>query len=342
MNSTRVLFLGCGGYVDCVRQAAGEAGLTLDEVATWADLLSQVQMNRCCIVLAEHAFSGSNPADLLDAARRNSSPAMVIFLMGGTGGASEAVRLVKMGAYQCVDPQTEVASLVQILEDAKDEVRCRTLAVSAGPEHWRKLLVGASPCMQDMARIIELVASRRCTVLISGETGTGKEMAARAIHMASDRSRLPMVALNCSAIPEHLLEAELFGHTKGAFTGAVAPRAGRFEEAHNSTLFLDEVGDMPVDLQAKLLRVLQERELQRLGRLGNHQGERPRDCSVQRGSGGTSETGQVSGRPVLPPERGAHSDAALAGTFRRHPPSGAPFRGKGLPHGRHPDKRDLQ
>jgi transcriptional regulator with GAF, ATPase, and Fis domain len=119
--------------------------------------------------------------------------------------------------------------------------------------------------MRDLARIIELVASRRCTVLITGETGTGKEMAARAIHMAGDRSRFPMVALNCSAIPEHLLEAELFGHTRGAFTGAVAQRTGRFEEANNGTLFLDEIGDMPLDLQTKLLRVLQERELQRLG-----------------------------------------------------------------------------
>jgi transcriptional regulator with GAF, ATPase, and Fis domain len=125
--------------------------------------------------------------------------------------------------------------------------------------------VGESPEMQNVARIIELVATRRCTVLISGETGTGKEMCARAIHAASDRAGKPMVALNCSAIPEHLLEAELFGHTRGAFTGAINDRAGRFEEADGGTLFLDEIGDMPFDLQAKLLRVLQEREVQRIG-----------------------------------------------------------------------------
>ena len=130
---------------------------------------------------------------------------------------------------------------------------------------WRSSIVGASPSLQDVARIIELVAPRRCTVLIAGETGTGKEVAARAIHMASDRCHLPMVAVNCSAIPEPLLEAELFGHTKGAFTGATAARTGRFEEANNSTLFLDEIGDLPMELQGKLLRVLQERELQRLG-----------------------------------------------------------------------------
>jgi transcriptional regulator with GAF, ATPase, and Fis domain len=136
--------------------------------------------------------------------------------------------------------------------------------------------------------VIDLIAPRRCTVLITGETGTGKEVAARAIHLASGRSHAPMISLNCSAIPEHLLEAELFGHTRGAFTGAAAPRAGRFEEANNGTLFLDEIGAMPMDLQSKLLRVLQEREVQRLGssetikkRQGNRRIE-PRSAATRR------------------------------------------------------------
>jgi transcriptional regulator with GAF, ATPase, and Fis domain len=119
--------------------------------------------------------------------------------------------------------------------------------------------------MEAVAETIRLVGKRRCTVLISGETGTGKEMAARALHAASQRGNQPMVAVNCSALPENLLEAELFGHTKGAFTGAVSARVGRFEQAHKGTIFLDEIGDMPIELQAKLLRVLQEREIQRLG-----------------------------------------------------------------------------
>jgi transcriptional regulator with GAF, ATPase, and Fis domain len=130
---------------------------------------------------------------------------------------------------------------------------------------WKHFLVGDSPAMEDVDRIIHLVAPRRSTVLITGETGTGKEMAARAIHMASPRASLSMVAVNCSALPENLLEAELFGHVKGAFTGAVQQRIGRFEQSHKSTLFLDEIGELPLDLQAKLLRVLQEREFQRLG-----------------------------------------------------------------------------
>lgn len=126
-------------------------------------------------------------------------------------------------------------------------------------------LVGRSPALDAVTEIIHLVGPRRSTVLITGETGSGKELVARAIHRASPRAALPMVAVNCSALPEHLLEAELFGHVKGAFTGAVNARVGRFEQAHKSTLFLDEVGDLPLELQAKLLRVLQEREFQRLG-----------------------------------------------------------------------------
>jgi transcriptional regulator with GAF, ATPase, and Fis domain len=138
----------------------------------------------------------------------------------------------------------------------------------SGTEAWRRLLVGQSPAIERVAKIIRLVAPRRCTLLISGETGSGKEMVARAIHMAGDRSRRPMISVNCGALPENLIEAELFGHVKGAFTGATEHRAGRFEQAQGGTLFLDEIGDLPYDLQAKLLRVLQEREIQKLGGTG--------------------------------------------------------------------------
>ncbi|MBM3736631.1 MAG: sigma-54-dependent Fis family transcriptional regulator [Acidobacteria bacterium] len=133
-------------------------------------------------------------------------------------------------------------------------------------EPWRKILVGGSAAMRNVADTIRLVGPRRCTVLVTGETGTGKDLAARAIHAASNRAHLPLVAVNCGAIPETLLEAELFGHVKGAFTGAISNRTGRFEQAHQGTIFLDEIAEMPLDLQSKLLRVLQEREFQRLGR----------------------------------------------------------------------------
>jgi transcriptional regulator with GAF, ATPase, and Fis domain len=129
----------------------------------------------------------------------------------------------------------------------------------------KEIALGPSRAMRDVAATIRLVAERRCTLLITGETGTGKEVVARAVHAAGNRAVRQLVALNCAAVPETLLEAELFGHVRGAFTGASAPRTGRFEQADGGTLFLDEIGDMPLSLQAKLLRVLQEREFQRLG-----------------------------------------------------------------------------
>ncbi|MEP7353931.1 MAG: sigma-54 dependent transcriptional regulator [Acidobacteriota bacterium] len=143
-------------------------------------------------------------------------------------------------------------------------------ALNRGPSEpstplWRTTLVGNSPAMEQIADVIARVADRRATVLITGETGTGKEVAARALHLASRRAKMPMVTVNTAALPENLLEAELFGHVKGAFTGAVGQRVGRFEQAHRSTLFLDEIGDLPLEMQTKLLRFLQEREFQRVG-----------------------------------------------------------------------------
>lgn len=139
------------------------------------------------------------------------------------------------------------------------------MAAFAHGEDWARLLIGESLEMQRVRHTIELAGPRRATVLITGESGTGKERAAQALHLAGPRRRGPWVAVNCTALPENLLEAELFGHTRGAFTGALQSRAGRFEQASGGTIFLDEIGDLPLDLQAKLLRVLQEREFQRLG-----------------------------------------------------------------------------
>jgi len=126
-------------------------------------------------------------------------------------------------------------------------------------------MVGESPAMLELARLVRLVAPRSASVLIEGETGTGKELVAKAVHLLSTRASKPYVVLNCAAIPETLLEAELFGHTRGAFTGAVQSRTGRIEAANGGTLFLDEIGEMPLALQAKMLRFLESGELQRVG-----------------------------------------------------------------------------
>jgi DNA-binding NtrC family response regulator len=180
-------------------------------------------------------------------------------------GVQDAVRLVKLGAFDVLGGETGPEQLAAVLQNAMEDRHSQVPACGDGEEPWRRILVGSSQPFQEVVRMVRLVGSRRSTVLITGETGTGKEMAALAIHMAGPRGRLPMVSVCCSALPENLLEAELFGHVRGAFTGAINQRIGRFEQADGSTLFLDEIGDMPLELQAKLLRVLQEREFQRLG-----------------------------------------------------------------------------
>jgi DNA-binding NtrC family response regulator len=194
-------------------------------------------------------------------------PALPVIFWDPEMSGADAVRLIRAGAYHCLGYRDSLDTLRDWLEGAMEERRGRKRASerAASNEPWRNLLVGESRAMQAVVETIRLIGERRCTVLIGGETGTGKEMAARALHQAGPRASQPMVAINCSALPENLLEAELFGHVKGAFTGAIQTRVGRFEQAHKGTLFLDEIGDMPLELQAKLLRVLQDREIQRLG-----------------------------------------------------------------------------
>ena len=151
-----------------------------------------------------------------------------------------------------------------MLNKAVETIRTNSQPDLAVPA-WRRLLVGESPAVAELCEVINLIASKRVTVLISGETGTGKEVVARALHAASNRSISPLVAVNCTALPASLVESELFGHAKGAFTGAHLSRVGRFEQANRGTIFLDEIGDLPMEAQSKLLRVLQEQEFERVG-----------------------------------------------------------------------------
>jgi len=157
------------------------------------------------------------------------------------------------------------ATAVDVSPEPVVATRASSTTSNAPAHNLLPEFVGSSPVMAELCRLIRLVAPRRTPVLIEGPTGTGKELIARALHRLSPRAHRPMTVLNCAAIPEALLEAELFGHTRGAFTGAVAARIGRVEAAHGGTLFLDEIGEMPLELQSKLLRFLECGELQRIG-----------------------------------------------------------------------------
>ena len=236
-------------------------------VNTPAEAYEVLSTQRMDCALVAGIIPGVSFAEVLELLQRLDTLLPFVFQEKGMT-AADAVCLIRLGAYHCFSGADSSDALRECLVRGVEEKRCREKTWNRSGdkrEEWRRWLVGESPAMQDVENTIRLVGARRCTVLIAGETGTGKEMAARALHMASPRAHLPMVAVNCSALPENLLEAELFGHVKGAFTGAVNNRVGRFEQANKSTLFLDEIGDMPTELQAKLLRVLQEREIQRLG-----------------------------------------------------------------------------
>ena len=197
-------------------------------------------------------IEGMSPEAWLTAALSLRRDLSVIFVGHNVG---EAVRCLRLGAGDYVESGEKAMLLAAGVRPP----------VPPAVEPWRRLLIGDSPVVRPVLDMIRLLGPRRSSVLITGETGTGKEVVARAIHAASPRAREALVSVNCTALPEALLEAELFGHVKGAYTGAFQARKGRFEEADRGTIFLDEIGDMPVETQAKLLRVLQEREFQRLG-----------------------------------------------------------------------------
>jgi DNA-binding NtrC family response regulator len=266
-NHDRQLLL-CVSNAETIRRiqtVAQELGILLLSQESPASVLESPQLSTVDAVVVQFGEFGPEASSFIENLRKQAPNTPVIILLQRFS-SEEAFRFAQCGVFNCLHLLSTENQLADTFQSAYSHVaQIRVTDRTTSTEPWRRSLVGQSPSMEQVIKIIRLVASRRCTVLISGETGTGKEMAARALHLASDRARRPMVAVNCSAIPENLIEAELFGHVKGAFTGAVNHRIGRFEQAHGGTIFLDEIGELPIDLQAKLLRVLQEREVQRLG-----------------------------------------------------------------------------
>jgi DNA-binding NtrC family response regulator len=220
------------------------------------------------IIITDLRLPGLDGSTVLETAVKR-YPDIIAIVVTGFGTVKDAVEAIKRGAWDFVNKPFQIDELLHVLDAALEQRRLRLenayLREQLEQRYSFAGIIGKSPAMGKLFQLLETVAATNSTILITGETGTGKEVVARAIHHGSPRRNNRFVALNCSAIPETLLEAELFGHVRGAFTGAVGSRAGRVEQAHKGTLFLDEVGTMSTALQAKLLRVLQEREFERIG-----------------------------------------------------------------------------
>jgi len=257
-----MLWISLGTDTALAEEVARHSGLKAAFAAADTSEWKKRDTRRCRVIVLELPASSAFVQEVLTAAQDAVRPLPVVIL-DREGSLDESLIGPSLSLFQHVvgDRSAEEISthVLAALHAAAAKCPFET------QESWTRLLVGESQPMRELRAIIRLAGPRQSTVLITGETGTGKERVAQAIHMASRRSGAPMVAVNCGALPEHLIEAELFGHTKGAFTGAVGARIGRFEQAHRGTLFLDEVGETPLMLQPKLLRVLQERELQRVG-----------------------------------------------------------------------------
>jgi len=220
------------------------------------------------IIITDLRLPGLDGSTVLEAAVKR-YPDIIAIVVTGFGTVKDAVEAIKRGACDFVSKPFQIDELLHVLESALEQRRLKMenayLRAQLEERYSFAGIIGKSTAMARLFQLLETVAPTGSTILITGETGTGKEVVARAIHHASPRRPQRFVALNCSAIPESLLEAELFGHVRGAFTGAVGSRPGRVEQAHKGTLFLDEVGTMTAALQMKLLRVLQEREFERIG-----------------------------------------------------------------------------
>src|SRR5947209_15445722 len=245
-----------------------DAEIEVDVTSNGEKAIQALSENNYSIVVTDLRMPRMDGMELIKQVQRRGLPVTVI-VTTGHGSIDEALQAIRMGAYDFLTKPIDVENLRLVVQRAlrerhlKDEVAY--LRDQLKTRFSFQNIISKNPHMHSVFELISNVAHTNTTVLIEGETGTGKEQVARAIHQASQQRTGPLIPVNCAALPETLLESELFGHEKGAFTSAVGQRRGRFEMADGGTIFLDEVGDVPATMQAKLLRVLQERRFERVG-----------------------------------------------------------------------------
>ncbi len=242
------------------------AGFDVDKAASAIDGLKLA--DRADLILTDLRLPGMDGMQLLSHIHAT-NPRTPVIVMTAFGTIENAVEAMKAGAVDFLPKPFSIDHLMAVVQKALELIKLRDenrqLREELGHRYQFDNIIGRSPAMQEIFGTIERVAPTRATVLLCGESGVGKDLIARALHYHSPRRDRPFVKINCTAIPENLMESELFGYEKGAFTGAVASKPGKFEQADTGTVFLDEIGDVPPSIQVKLLRILQEREFERLG-----------------------------------------------------------------------------
>jgi len=247
-------------------------GYQIDQAANGEDALDKIAAHNVDLIISDIKMPRLTGIDLLRRLREQENETTTI-MMTAFSSTEEAVEAMKLGAYDYITKPFKNDEIRLVVKNALERRQLqrenRQLKQQLGERFSFKNLIGESDAMSRLIVLLERVAPSRANVLITGESGTGKELVAQALHLGSDRKKHPFVAINCGAIPENLLESELFGHERGAFTGADKKKQGLFETAHFGTLFLDEIGELPMGMQVKLLRVLQEREFRRVGGTSN-------------------------------------------------------------------------
>lgn len=240
-------------------------GFEVTEAPSGVEAIQAVEQDPPDLIFLDIKMPGIDGLEVLEQLKEK-SPSIQVIIISGHGNVETAVQATKLGAFDFIEKPLETERILLAVRNAAER---KELEEEVGRLRLRferqYRMVGGSAAMEKIWEAIRRSAPTHATVLISGESGTGKELVARAIHANSKRARAPFVQVNCAAIPEDLIESELFGHEKGSFTGATAKQIGKFEQAHRGTIFLDEVGDMSARTQAKVLRVLQEGEVERVG-----------------------------------------------------------------------------